>query len=227
MDQQPDKPAQSLGTCCAIIAAYNEESRVGAVVRVAVASGLFSEVVVVDDGSKDGTARAASAAGARVAQHEVNKGKPQALLSGLQETTSEYVCFLDADLLGLTEKHLRDLIEPVQRGTAQATLGLFRGGRTATTLAHRVTPMISGQRCLKRELLEGFTTWNSGYGIETALNHYLRKIGVTQKPVYWEGAGQVMKEEKVGFWRGAAWRMKMFWQIFCAWLATKFSRTRA
>jgi len=223
MEQAMPNKEGSAGGCCAIIAAFNEETRVGAVVRVAVDSGLFADVVVVDDGSKDATAEAAGNAGARVVRHSVNKGKPQALLTGLKGTSSALVCFIDADLLGLTHQHLDDLVAPVREGRAQATIGLFRGGRTATTLAHKVTPMISGQRCLKRDLLESFTGWDTGYGIETALNHYLRKLGVNQQPVYWQGAAQVMKEEKVGFFRGVAWRMRMFWQIFVTWLRTKLT----
>jgi CTP:molybdopterin cytidylyltransferase MocA len=212
--------------CCAIIAAFNEESRVAAVVSAACSSGLFSDVVVVDDGSADATAVAARSAGARVIVHERNQGKPRALLTGLNGTESETVCFLDADLLGVTTRHLQDLVEPVTSGSALATIGVFRNGRSATTLAHKVTPMISGQRCLSRELLAGFSDWNSGYGIETALNHHLKKLGVRQQLVEWRGAGQVMKEEKVGFIKGVVWRLKMFWQIFVAWLGTKFGARR-
>ena len=210
-------------SCCAIIPAYNEEARVGFVAMVACESGLFSEVVVVDDGSRDKTAEAAESAGARVITHELNRGKPQAMLSGLRATQGEFACFLDADLTGITAEHLADLIAPVVSGDTQATVGVFRGGRSATTLAHKITPMISGQRCLRRTLLDDFTDWDAGYGIETALNHHLRRKGINQQLVAWTGAGQVMKEQKVGFWRGVAWRMRMFWQIFAAWLRTKFA----
>jgi glycosyltransferase involved in cell wall biosynthesis len=226
MEASTGKSSRDERACCAIIAALNEASRVGAVVRVALASRLFEETVVVDDGSSDDTAQAAEGAGARVLVHEHNRGKPQALLTALKATTSELVCFLDADLLGVTTEHLRALVEPVRQGKAEVTVGVFRGGRLATTLAQRISPLISGERCLRRALLDDFHEWNSGYGIETALNHHFAQRGIMQQLVYWDGAGQVMKEEKVGFLRGVVWRARMFWQIFVAWLKTKFGRAR-
>jgi glycosyltransferase involved in cell wall biosynthesis len=211
-------------TCCAIIPAYCEAGRIGAVVRVAVGSGLFTRVLVVDDGSPDATAAEARAAGAEVLRHNVNQGKPAALRTGLTATAEPALCFLDADLTGLALEHLRALIEPVANGAVPATLGVFRGGRLATTLAQRIAPLISGQRCVRRALLDNFTDWGSGYGIETALNAHLLAQGVQQRIVEWRGAGQVMKEEKWGLWRGIAWRARMYWQILRAWLRLKLRR---
>jgi len=217
MDTQTGSGAEHRPDCCAIICAYNEAGRVGRVVAVARQCALFSEVVVVDDGSRDATASEAEQAGARVVRHEVNRGKSLALQTGMATTASELVCFLDADLLNFSAEHIHQLVEPVLHGQAVATLGVFRGGRVATTLAQRITPMISGQRCLKRELLDGFDGWDSGFGIEVAINDFLLRRGVTQQLVELRGAAQVMKEEKRGFIRGAAARTKMFWQILREW----------
>lgn len=226
MADLPFSQRQPRPFCSLIIPAYDEEARVGGVAQLCVRSGLFAEVVVVDDGSNDNTADAARVTGARVVQHGRNKGKPAAMLTGLKNTTCPVVCFLDADLLHVTTEHLVALVDPVLDGEVAATLGVFRGGRAATSLAQRIAPMISGQRCLKRELLDSFTDWHSGFGVETALNDYLRRIGVEQRIIEWYGAAQVMKEEKRGFIRGFVSRLIMYSDIAVTWLKTKLRRSR-
>lgn len=210
--------------CCAIICAYDEAGRIGNVVSVACQSQLFSEVVVVDDGSHDTTANEAAASGARVVRHEQNQGKSAALRTGLTATQAPVVCFLDADLLHLTQAHLSQLCQPVLQSQAAATLGVFSGGRLATTLAQKISPMISGQRCLRRELLAGFEGWDSGFGIEVAINDFLLRGGVQQRIVELRGAAQVMKEEKRGLLAGLAARLKMYWQILKVWTAHRLRR---
>ena len=82
----------------AVIPAYNEERRIGAVVKAVRAQNL--DVLVVDDGSKDGTAAAAEAAGAQVLRHEGNQGKGVALNNAFRaarERGYEVVVTLDAD----------------------------------------------------------------------------------------------------------------------------------
>jgi glycosyltransferase involved in cell wall biosynthesis len=207
--------------CCAIIPAYNEAGRVGSVVRLAVESGLFARVLVVDDGSRDDTAVEASTAGADVLRLSPNAGKALAMKHGLEATKEPVVCFLDADLLSVTAGHLRMLVEPVVQGRQLATLGVFQGGRLLTGLAQKIAPMISGQRCLQRALLNSFADWGSGYGIETSLNAYLLTRGIRQQIVYWEGAAQLMKEEKWGLLRGSQKRLRMIYQVLAAWIRSK------
>ncbi len=87
-----------------IVPAYNEESNIPTLVeRVAKAlSGIDYELIIIDDGSIDNTADVAKKFEdkypIRVIRHEHNKGKIEALKSGLQAARGEYVAFLDADL---------------------------------------------------------------------------------------------------------------------------------
>ena len=83
---------------CVIIPAYNEERRIGAVVRGA--REQMPPTIVVDDGSRDGTAREAEAAGAAVLRHEVNRGKGAALATGFSYARGQgfdYVITMDGD----------------------------------------------------------------------------------------------------------------------------------
>ena len=75
----------------AVIPAFEEEKRIGDVVRAVTSHLDPSLVVVVDDGSLDGTARNAAAEGARVVRHAANRGKGAALRSGFDLLVSEGV----------------------------------------------------------------------------------------------------------------------------------------
>jgi glycosyltransferase involved in cell wall biosynthesis len=80
-----------------LVATYNEAPVISGVVRSALQAVPSSEVLVVDDGSTDGTAEAAAAAGARVLQLSTNGGKGSALRRGLSEAHSEVIVLIDGD----------------------------------------------------------------------------------------------------------------------------------
>lgn len=97
MSESGDKTIAALKTA-ALIPAYREEGRIGRVVAAATQQGV--QVIVIDDGSRDQTAREAEAAGARVLRHEVNKGKGAALQTGFAYARAQgfqAVITLDAD----------------------------------------------------------------------------------------------------------------------------------
>ncbi len=82
------------------IPAYNEEQNLGAVLDRVRAAGGPEDVLVVDDGSKDATARVAREHGANVHTHEVNRGYKGALQTGLRHALDhgyDYIVFIDAD----------------------------------------------------------------------------------------------------------------------------------
>lgn len=107
----------------AIIAAYNEDRFIGSVVLKT--RRYVDQVLVVDDGSADDTARTAEAAGATVIRHDDNKGKAEAINTGLKrarELGARIVVLIDAD-----GQHSPDeipaLIAPVQSGQADIVVG--------------------------------------------------------------------------------------------------------
>jgi glycosyltransferase involved in cell wall biosynthesis len=84
-----------------VIPAFNEENGIGAVLQELDATlrrhGISAEYLVVDDGSEDGTATAAAAAGARVLQHRSNRGYGASLKTGIRAAHHEIIAITDAD----------------------------------------------------------------------------------------------------------------------------------
>jgi len=198
----------------AIIPAYNEEERVATVIGALKESEIVNEILVVSDGSVDNTAQVSRDAGARVIELEVNIGKGGAMLAGLQACQSDIVLFLDADLIGLKSHHIHDLLMPVIENKAQTTIGLFESGRFATDLAHKVAPFLSGQRAMRRELIQGLPELEvAKFGVEVALTHYIKKNNISVQKVILKDVTHVMKEEKMGLMKGFASRLKMYWEI--------------
>lgn len=198
----------------AVIPAFNEEATIGAIVAVLRSVPALSEVVVVSDGSEDGTAAVAREAGARVIELPFNMGKGAAMREGLQATTADVVVFLDADLVGLTCEHVAALLDPVLTGQREMSIGLFEGGRPFTDLAQAITPNLSGQRAVRRSLLEQVEDINDArFGVEIALTRYLRRAGIEAEEVILHNVTHRTKEEKLGLVKGFAARMRMYWEI--------------
>ena len=110
-----------------VIPAYNEADNVGAVIeRVPEeACGVPTEVLVVDDGSRDGTADAAARAGAIVARHVINRGGGAALRTGyrlMSESGAKVVVTLDADGQHRPEEMER-LVAPILEGEVDMAHG--------------------------------------------------------------------------------------------------------
>jgi glycosyltransferase involved in cell wall biosynthesis len=84
-----------------VIPAFNEEGAVTPTIKgvgaALEAAGLKFEIITVDDGSTDGTAAAAEAAGSRVIRHPVNRGYGRSLVSGIESAKYDWVMIIDAD----------------------------------------------------------------------------------------------------------------------------------
>lgn len=197
-----------------IVPAFNEAATISKIVTVAFASALVDEVIVVDDGSADATAKLAADSGAKVLQITEIKGKGNAMAVGLAAATNKVVLFLDADLVGINPQHIADLVLPVLNNEVKMTVGKFHSGEFWTTLSQHITPFLSGQRALQKESIHGFKNMEQlGFGVETALTLFFRKNQLSVKTVLLRNLRHVVKELKFGFFRGFYLRLKMYWQI--------------
>jgi glycosyltransferase involved in cell wall biosynthesis len=198
-----------------VIPAYNEADLVGATVTAALALPRVDAVIVVDDGSRDGTAAVARQAGARALRYARNHGKAMAMMVGAREVAEldrrrpgdgpRHLLFLDADL-GPTAGAAGPLIGPVAAGEADMTVAVFanrvrRGGhgfvvRLAGSGIRRATGWtpaqpLNGQRCLTRAAFEAARPLARGFGVETAMTIDLKRKGMRVVEVEVEMAHRV------------------------------------
>ena len=183
-----------------VIPAYNEADRIGATAAAATTLPAVDLVVVVDDGSRDGTAQAARGAGASVLRHARNRGKAAAMETGAEsvrlldqrDDVSRLLLFLDADL-GETAEKAGPLIAPVRDGTADMTIAAFTStvklgghGFVVTLSAAGIrratgfTPIqpLNGQRCLTRAAFDAVRPLARGFGVETAMTIDAKRKGL-------------------------------------------------
>ena len=172
----------------AIIPAWNEAERIGTTLyhlrRTEESSGKrLAEIIVVDDGSEDDTWRRAEPYADRVLRHARRRGKGAALETGWREVKGEILLFLDADL-GETASFALHLVSPVLRDAADMTIaklpparskggfGLVKGLAVCGVYClsgFRCEAPLSGQRAMRREVLEDIGGLSRGFGIEVGL----------------------------------------------------------
>lgn len=199
----------------AIIPAYNEAARIGAVLEIVTKVTEIDEIIVVNDGSQDETAAVARLCPhVRLIEMGQNVGKGGAMWAGIKATMADTLLFLDADLIGLSPSHVHDLLYPVLSGQALTSVGIFSSGRFLTDLAQKLTPFLSGQRAIHRDILTKIPNLDfSKYGVEVALTRHLHELGISSVVVPLKDMSHVMKEEKLGFFQGFKARLKMYWDI--------------
>jgi hypothetical protein len=217
-----------------IVPAYQEEQRVGATVHAARGLPHVDLVVVVDDGSTDGTAEAATAAGAVVVRSPGNGGKASAMTLGAQRVAAledaaglprRPLLFLDADLED-SAAAAEPLLGPVLSGQAEMTVArlpdqpgggrgfvvrLARDGVREATGWEAAQPL-SGQRALTRAAFEAALPLAGGWGVEVGLSIDLLRQGfrVVEVPV------DLRHRVTGGDWRAQAHRGRQFWGVWRA-----------
>ncbi len=193
----------------AIIPAFNEERTIGEVVGAVKQCPLVDDIIVVSDGSRDATVLAARQQGARVIELHENLGKGGAIAAGLGCTDAQIILLLDGDLVGLTGQHIEDLLRPVLSGSAEVCIGQIK-----RDLIQTLFPNFSGQRALRREVLEHIPDLqNTGFGIEAVLSRHVKDSGLRMCKVPLRALTHVPKQEKHGFLRGYVGKLKATWQI--------------
>ncbi len=198
----------------AVVPAYNEEETLGEIVQVLRDNHLVERVLVISDGSTDGTADVARMAGAEVIELEQNVGKGGAMQQGIDRADADVYVFLDGDLIGLRDHHVVQLLQPVLKGETEMTIGVFESGRPITDLALQVAPYLSGQRAVHRDVLDAMSGLETArFGVEMALTRHIKQEHVTMKVVTLVNLTHRMKEEKLGILRGFMARLKMYWEI--------------
>lgn len=158
-----------------------------------------AEVIVVDDGSTDNTARVASEAGARVIRHRNNKGYGAALKAGIRAADREIVVTFDADgqfdtkeiaklVDALNESDMAVGVRP--RGAGSPTIrkpGKWLLGKTANYLAQTEIPDLNcGLRALRVDTAKRFLNLlPNGFSFTTTLTLAMFKDGynVTYLPI--------------------------------------------
>ncbi len=108
-----------------IIPVYNEAKTIKTLIEKVNAVGLDKEVIVVDDGSSDGTGkilRDLALPHVKVIHHTRNRGKGAAFLTGLSNATGEFIVIQDADLEYDPKEYFR-LMEEIKTGNVDLVLG--------------------------------------------------------------------------------------------------------
>lgn len=171
-----------------IIPVYNEVESIETILKRVQATKLVHEIIVVDDGSQDGTRDILKKLGknkrVRVILHEQNKGKGAAVRTGMSAAKGDVLLIQDADL-EYDPRDYPELLKPIEEGLAEVVYGSRFLGR-----AHRVTmfwhmianksltlmtnilydtiltDMETGYKVFKREVIEGVTFRANSFDFE-------------------------------------------------------------
>lgn len=180
---------------------YNERETVERAIAGVVDAGISDalELLVVDDGSSDGTRELLRAgewpAAVRVVYHERNRGKGAAVRTGLQEARGRWTTIMDADL-EYDPADIELLLDPLRTGRARVVYGTraFKShsaysfwyviGNKAVTLAANVlynswiSDMMTGHKAMATTLFRELPLRERGFAIEAEITAQLLKRGV-------------------------------------------------
>jgi glycosyltransferase involved in cell wall biosynthesis len=182
-----------------VIPAFNEAGSIAQVVTGLRDAARWHELLVVDDGSTDGTAAAAEGAGARVVRHPYNKGNGAAVKTAIRSATSEWLLIVDGDGQHRTDDARRlvsrlgefDLVIGARDPATQATAGRRLGNAVLNWLASYLTErpipdLTSGFRAARRDyLIEFIHLLPNGFSTPTTTTLAFIKAGynVTFEPI--------------------------------------------
>jgi glycosyltransferase involved in cell wall biosynthesis len=186
-------------TVSIVIPAFNEEAAIADVVQQLSRAAPWQEILVIDDGSADGTAARAEYAGARVIKHPYNKGNGASVKTGVRHALGEFILIIDADGQHQPADACRivsrlgeyDLVVGARAAATQATNTRRYGNQLLNALAAHLTgrpipDLTSGFRGARRTHLEEFLhLLPNGFSTPTTTTLAFIKAGynVTFEPV--------------------------------------------
>ncbi|MDD3925383.1 MAG: glycosyltransferase family 2 protein [bacterium] len=189
-----------------IIPVFNEQGYIVEVIDRIRRQPLQKEIIVVDDGSTDGTGETLRALAGRreirLLEQPVNRGKGAALRRGLPEANGDIVIFQDADL-ELDPDDYPSLIEPIVSGHTEVVYGsrfLSRRNRVplanllankaltaVTNLLYRasLTDEATAYKVFRREVIDSIPLYSDGFEICPEITAKLLKAGhrITEVPI--------------------------------------------
>ncbi len=206
-----------------IVPVYNEVGSVEEIAHRALAEEATAQLILVDDGSDDGTPRALEAlreADGRVEllSHRRNRGKGAAIRTAIPHCREDAVLIQDADL-EYDPRHYGRLLAPIAAGEADATYGSrylladgARGQRLSNRMANHLITRLSNRftgldltdvetcyKCFRRDVLGRIEIEQSGFGVEIELTAAVARIGcrVIEVPIDYRGRSRV-QGKKIG-----------------------------
>ncbi|HWN45274.1 MAG TPA: glycosyltransferase family 2 protein [Thermoanaerobaculia bacterium] len=208
----------------AIVPAYNEEATLTEVLSVLQSTPAIDEILVVSDGSTDRTVEIARSLGLRTIHLRQNQGKGGAMAIGVAHTDADVLVFVDGDILNLSSELMDQLVEPVLSGRSDMNVGIRHRGDLVDFLHRRTGPLLSGIRCLRREVFEAVPESHlAGFAIETGLNWACRELGCRITTTVMYNLKHLVKEKKRGLVQGSVARYRMFAAVFGAFLVLRFN----
>jgi glycosyltransferase involved in cell wall biosynthesis len=243
------EPQQQRHCLSVVVPAYNEEATLAAVVEKLLAVPHLLEVIVVDDCSNDRTREVAQALAAahpqvRVARHERNRGKTEALRTGFRLTRGEVVIVQDADL-EYDPAEIPLVIQPiideradvvygsrflVRRATRVLYFYHYLGNKLLTFLSNvltnlNMTDIETGYKAFRGEVIRNMRITSRGFGFEVEVTAKVAKLGCAVYEVPISYYGRTYDEgKKIGLRDGlqALWLIFRF-NLFCS-LGSSFTR---
>lgn len=208
-----------------IIPCYNEVNTIEKVVNAVKDSPIKScEIIIVDDGSRDGTRELLNAKieplVEKVIYHQKNKGKGAALKTGFSAATGDIVIVQDADL-EYDPQEFPLMIEPILQGKADVVFGSrFQGGKPhrvvyywhrlgnafLTTLSNmftniNLTDMETCYKAFRREIIQAINIQESRFGFEPEITAKVAKMNCRIYEVGISYYGRTYKEGKKIGWK--------------------------
>ncbi len=199
----------------AIVPAYNEAPRIGAVLDVLTSYPGFTEVIVIDDCSSDNTPEIAKSYDIRYIRNSRNLGKGKSMDIAVSAAHGDIIFFADADVKGLNHTVIEQTVGPVVRGEVSMFIAMRNRKIYFLRFLLPFTPLLGGERAIVKTLWDTIPDWyKRGFRIEAGMNFYTKYYDGGFSYKVFPGLSQEIKEKKYGLLRGLRGRLRMVYEVF-------------